>query len=87
MTVGCILALIIGYYDCYLQASSMFLSLIMGPSNHANNSVAIVATAKYAGNDHVRRGAVNGWFFNHKAQFLFYESWLDPANCKKVCAE
>ena len=33
------------------------------------------------GNDLLRRGAVNGWFFNHKADFLFWEAYLDPANC------
>lgn len=36
------------------------------------------------GNDLLRRGALNGWFFNHKAEFLFYESYLDPANCNHV---
>lgn len=36
------------------------------------------------GNDLLRRNTVNGWFFNHKALFLFYESYLDPQNCKRV---
>jgi len=33
------------------------------------------------GNDLLRRSSVNGWFFNHKADFLFFEAWLDPSNC------
>jgi len=36
------------------------------------------------GNDKFRRGAVNGWFTSHKAEFLFWESYLDPLNCKGV---
>lgn len=36
------------------------------------------------GNDLLRRGAINGWYFNHKAEFLFYESYLNPKNCKKL---
>jgi hypothetical protein len=36
------------------------------------------------GNDALRRNAVNGWFFNHKTEFLFWESYLDPKNCKRL---
>lgn len=36
------------------------------------------------GNDLVKRGAVNGWFFNHKMPSLFYDLYLNPDNCIKV---
>lgn len=36
------------------------------------------------GNDLIHRGAINGWFFNHKTEFLFYESYLDPQNCRRM---
>ena len=36
------------------------------------------------GNDKLRRGAVNGWFTSHKAEFLFWESYLDPLGCQGV---
>lgn len=36
------------------------------------------------GNDALRRNAVNGWFFNHKTEFLFWESYLEPKNCKRL---
>lgn len=36
------------------------------------------------GNDKLRPGTINGWLFNHKSQFLFYEAYLDPDACKAV---
>lgn len=35
-----------------------------------------------AGNDVLRRNAVNGWFANHKLWALFFESYLNSSNCK-----
>jgi len=34
-----------------------------------------------SGNDVIRSGAINGWFLNHKAEFLFYESYINPRSC------
>ena len=36
------------------------------------------------GNERVRAGAVNAYFTNHKAAWLFYEQYLEPDSCKKV---
>ena len=34
------------------------------------------------GNDRHLRGAVNGWFFNHKSRVLFWKAYLDGDACK-----
>jgi hypothetical protein len=31
-----------------------------------------------------RRGMLHSWFTNHKAEFLFFEGWVDPHGCKKA---
>jgi hypothetical protein len=31
-----------------------------------------------------RRGAINSWFFNHKSEFLFYETYLNQSSCKRL---
>lgn len=36
------------------------------------------------GNELVRMGAVNAYFTNHKANWLFYEQYLNPNACKKL---
>lgn len=36
------------------------------------------------GNDLLRSGAINGYFFNHKAEFLFYEEYLNARACKRM---
>eukprot|EP00607_Mallomonas_marina_P007422 CAMPEP_0182416288 /NCGR_PEP_ID=MMETSP1167-20130531/561_1 /TAXON_ID=2988 /ORGANISM="Mallomonas Sp, Strain CCMP3275" /LENGTH=419 /DNA_ID=CAMNT_0024588929 /DNA_START=1042 /DNA_END=2301 /DNA_ORIENTATION=- len=36
------------------------------------------------GNDWLRRGAVNGWFANHKQWWFFFETYLNPNNCKAL---
>lgn len=36
------------------------------------------------GNDKHRRGGINGWFSNHKAEFLFWEGFLNPKGCARV---
>lgn len=36
------------------------------------------------GNDIIRAGCINGYFFNHKAQYLFYESFIKPSSCKRI---
>ena len=35
-------------------------------------------------NEKVRAGAVNSYFSNHKANWLFHEQYLDPKACKKL---
>ena len=35
-------------------------------------------------NEKVRAGAVNGYFSNHKSNWLFHEQYLDPKACKKM---
>jgi len=35
-------------------------------------------------NDKVRKGAVNSYFSNHKALWLFYEQYLEPGACLKI---
>jgi hypothetical protein len=40
-----------------------------------------------AGNDLLHRGAINGWFFNHKSDFLFYEGYLDLSACRGLPLE
>ena len=30
------------------------------------------------------RNAINGWMFNHKFDFPFYDSYLKAESCKKV---
>lgn len=39
------------------------------------------------GNDKLRPGTINGWLFNHKSQFLFYEAYLDPDACETVLTD
>ena len=36
------------------------------------------------GNDRLRFGTLSSWMFNHKSEWLFFESYLNPKNCKKV---
>lgn len=36
------------------------------------------------GNEKVRSGAVNSYFTNHKATWLFYEQYLNASTCKKM---
>ena len=36
---------------------------------------------KGGGNDKLFRGSIDGWFFNHKAQFLFWEAYMDSNAC------
>lgn len=36
------------------------------------------------GNDLLRPGCINGWFMNHKADYLMYEIYLKPSGCKKI---
>lgn len=36
------------------------------------------------GNDKYRRGGINGYFSNHKAEFLFWEGYLNESNCVGV---
>lgn len=36
------------------------------------------------GNDFLRRGSINGWFFGHKSGVMVWDMYLDPNNCKKI---
>lgn len=36
------------------------------------------------GNDLLRAGAINGWMFNHKGEFLMYETYINPKACKRI---
>jgi len=36
------------------------------------------------GNDKLHPGSLDSWFFNHKAEFLLFESYLKHDNCKRV---
>lgn len=58
-----------------------------GSSNfHFKITIIITNTSVLlgGGNDVVRLGAIDGWFFGHKAEWLFYEAYLESKNCKRV---
>ena len=48
------------------------------------NSMGHYDGPRGGGNDVVKLGAIDGWFFGHKAEWLFYEAYLEPKNCIKV---
>lgn len=48
------------------------------------NSMGHYDGPRGGGNDVLRLDAIDNWFFGHKAEWLFYQSYLEPKNCKRL---
>ena len=48
------------------------------------NSMGHYDGPRGGGNDVLRLGAIDNWFFGHKAEWLFYQSYLESKNCKRL---